>query len=467
MVDVFFDPAADDLQRERWVDRVEWVTETELRDRIETANYDPGFVDSVLEQRGSDGSGPFWGDPARNERGYYADGTGRAATTPERRVKLHNFFWKAIDMGTPVLYRTVFHMNVETPAAHGPCEYDHGQMPFHALRFETEQRPILSSMGIPELFYAWEQEMKTQHDGRADRVSITLAPPMFADYGDVVRMKQSFMPKAIIPMRRGTEPRFMNAPQYDPGSIQVSNDIQMRADRFAGLFGNELDPQLKQLRQMEYVDDLLTELKPVFSQVLKLDQQYLPDAEVAAVVGQLQRPFHMSRKDIQGEHEISATVDLRNIDTDFLKAKFGFLAQLKQMDTGGVLDANKMVRNGAESVDYTLADEAVADAGEATKKEQTHEIETVNRIVGSGMPEPLPEGGNYQLRLATMDKQLQSGDPQNPNLQRKDVQAVLQNRREFFQRQLAQQDHAQIGRLQVGNPFDKGAAPQVGESGAG
>ena len=80
-------------------------------------------------------------------------------------------------------------------------------------------------------------------------------------------------------------------------------------------------------------DDILAEYKPVMQQVMKLMKQFIPDADVAEVVGPLQRPFHVERKDIQGEFEISATVDLRNIDSDFLKEKLGYFTQLAKLDT--------------------------------------------------------------------------------------------------------------------------------------
>ena len=67
-----------------------------------------------------------------------------------------------------------------------------------------------------------------------------------------------------------------------------------------------LDPDIHALPKRSYEDD-------------ELMRQLLPDADVASVVGSLSRPFHISRAELQGEFELSGTVDLRNIDNNFLK----------------------------------------------------------------------------------------------------------------------------------------------------
>ena len=121
MVDVLFPAATDDLQRARWIDRVEWVTETELQDRVVTAGYDPKFVEEALDRKGSTSSEP-WASRTMVERslfgpynfGYYND----ALHDFDNKIELHHFYYKCLDRGAPTLYRTVFHMDVEEVATH-------------------------------------------------------------------------------------------------------------------------------------------------------------------------------------------------------------------------------------------------------------------------------------------------------------------------------------------------------------
>ncbi len=465
MVDVYFPIDTFDLQSARFVDEVERVSEVELYDRIETAGYDPAFVKEACEHKGNSAAGQPWVEQTNFERQTYG---GRGGGGQEHQIELHHFWYYAYDMGAPVLCKTVFHPDISTYAVHGPSEYVHGQMPFHSMRFEIDDRPILSSMGIAEIAYTWEQELKIQFDGRTDRASLAISPPMFSDHGDVQKVKAAFKPKSIIPFRRGTEPRFAPPPPYDPGSIQISQDVMHRIDRYFGLFGGELDPQLKQMRQMEVVDDILSEWKPVFQQMFKLDQQFLPDQDITEIVGQLARPFQIDRKDIQAGHELTATVDLRELDKDAMKEKAAMIAQILPLDTAGIIDRTALIRNLFSAIDFDLADTAIRDPQAASNKEVTEEIDAVSKIVGSGIEQPLPpEGSNFQLRQQTMEKIMQA----TPSLTQKvsqdpDVAKVLQTRALYYQRQLQQQENAQIGKVQVQQSFGK-SAPMVGPADGG
>jgi hypothetical protein len=249
----------------------------------------------------------------------------------------------------------------------------------------------------------------------------------------------------------------------------VVQEVEKRVNEHFGIFGAETDPDLKHLRREEVVDDLLLELKPVIQQVMKLMRQFLPDADAAQVVGPLNRPFHIERAEIQGEWEISATVDMRNIDSDWLKEKLGYLTQLAQLDTMGLLDKTALLKSGAEAIDYSFADMALQQPEQvATQAEVQDEQRAIDLILGSGQDQPLPQGGNYGLRMQTAQTKLQSL-PQNPATLKiiqanPDVMKVIMNRITYFQRQLQQQQNAQIGRMQVGQTF--GSPPQAPQTAA-
>jgi hypothetical protein len=457
MVDVIFPPWVDDLQRSPFIDRIEFVSETELRDRIDTAGYSREFVEEALQRRGPQIIKPELLLSAMFERG-------NVTRQYETSIELHHFHSLAHDRGVPVRFCTVFHMGVDVPAYHAPEEYEHGQACYHPMRREVESRPILSSRGIPEIAYTWEQEVKKQRDARTDRADLALRPPLITTYDKLLKTKQLFAPGAIWPMRRADEGKWFLPPPWDNGSIEIERTVEAMVREYFGIFGQDIDPSLKQMRQEEFVDDTLAELRPVLQQMMKLMRQYLPDSEVASVVGPLQRPFHIDRSDIQGEFEISGTVDLRNADPEFLKEKLPFLVQLAQLDDLGLLDKATMLRIGAEAIDYTLADELVRDPQPATAAEIQDEQRAIDLIIGSGQDQPLPQGGNYRLRLQTLISKVQSIS-QNPATLRiiqnnPDIMKVIENRAAYFQRQIQQQQNALIGRMQVSNTFTKDA-PQV------
>ena len=462
MVDVLFPCYTDDFQRSPWTDRIEFVSETELRDRVETAGYSEDFVNDALEHRGPS-SNADWRLTTAAER---VSVTGTGPHNMENDIELHHFYTLVQDRGVPARFCTVFHMDVDVVAKHEPDGYEHGESCLHPMRFEIDDRPILSSRGIAEIAYTWEQELKAQYDAQSDHTALSLRPPLITSYDQVQKIKEVMQPGVIFPMRKFDEAQFMRMPPWDQVSMLVVQEVEKRVNDHFGIFGGEVDPDLKKLRREEIVDDLLLELKPVTQQTMKLMRQLLPDADVARVVGPLNRPFHITRAEIQGEWEISATVDLRNIDPDWLKEKLTFLSQLAQLDTMGVLDKTAMLKTGAEAIDYSFADMAIQNPQAATQAEVQDEQRAIDLIIGSGQDQPLPKGANYQLRLQTLQAK-QQAIQQNPATMKiiqsnPDIVKVLLNRAQFFQRQLQQQQNAQIGRMQVSQTFTKNA-PQTAE----
>lgn len=460
MVDVLFPAYADDFQSAPWTCCIEYVTETTLRDRIDTANYDPRFVESAIKHRGPSAE-TDWRVTTLAERSAIS---GVNAANLENDIELYHFYTLAHDRGVPVRFCTVFHMDVEIPAKHEPDGYDHGQSCLHPMRFEIEDRPILSSRGIAEIAYTWEQELKTQYDAQSDRTALSLRPPLMTTYDDMQKIKENLMPGVVYPMRRFDSYEFMKLPPWDQVSIMVIQEVENRVKQHFAIFGIE-DIDLMKLRREEFVDDILAEFKPITQQIMKLMRQLIPDAEAAQVVGQLNRPFHLERSDIQGEFEISGTVDLRPIDNDFLKEKLGYLTQLAQLDTLGILDKTALIKAGAEAIDYSFADMAVQNPQRASQAEVQEEQKAIDLIIGSGQDQPLPQGANYQLRMQTLDAKLQ-GIQQNPATTKilqanPEILKVIVNRRQFFERQLQQQENAQIGRMQVSNTFTKQAPSPV------
>jgi hypothetical protein len=460
MVDVLFPPYADDLQRVPWSSVIEYVSETELRDRIETAGYDKNFVEEAIDHRGPT-SGTDWRLTTATERAAL---TGSGQTTLDTDIELHHFYTLVHDRGVPVRFCTVFHMDVEIPAKHEPDGYDHGESCLHPMRFEIEDRPILSSRGIAEIAYTWETELKAQYDAQVDRTALSLRPPLITTYDQVLKLKEQMQPGVIFPMRKFDDAQFMKLPQPSQAEMLVVQEIEKRVRDHFGIFGSE-DPELMKVRREEFVDDVLAELKVPMQQFMKLMKQLLPDDQVAQVVGPLNRPFHVERAEIQGEWEISATVDLRNLDPDFLKEKLGYYQQLASLDTMGLIDKAALVKSGAEAIDYSFADMAIQNPQAASQSEVEDEQRAVDLIIGSGQDQPLPKSGNFQLRLQTLQGKQQSIQ-QNPATMKiiqgnPDIVKVLLNRQKYYERQMQQQQNAQIGRAQVGNTFPGPSGPSA------
>jgi hypothetical protein len=285
-------------------------------------------------------------------------------------------------------------------------------------------------------------------------------------YDQVLKMKMQLTPGAIIPMRKFDEAQWMKPPPWDQVSILVVQAVEKRVAEHFGIFGNELDLELKKVRQEEFVGDILLELKPVMQQMMKLMGQLLPPEDAFGVVGM--NRFNLKPEELRHEYEISGTVDLRNLDSDWMKEKIPLAQQILATDTMGITDKAFVTRSIWEALDYSYADMAVKDQQPATVAEIQDEQKAIDAIIGSGQDQPLPKDSNYQLRLQTLMAKVQ-GIPQNPATTKiiqsnPDIMKVIENRAAFFQRQLQQMQNAQIGRMQVAETFTKQAPATQAQS---
>jgi hypothetical protein len=457
-VDVLFPSETSDLQEARWFCRMDdWVSETELNDRIETDGYDPAFVDKLKEQKGVAGlSSQPWstrdGSPPRSYRNL---------------MQLYHFYYKALENGTPCMYKTVFSPLVKTSnakplcAKHGMAEYNHGQYPAIEFCRRTEDRRILGSMGVAEEAYTDELDIKRQQDGLSDRTSLCHRPPMIVPYSRVKDIKGTPIPGAVLGVSRPREVDWMPMPPTDATPVQVIAMVQQRIDRRYGLFGAEVDPELKQMRRQEAGQDTLALMGLVLEQTWQLIQQYESPDDVAEVAGELAKPFPVSRDEIQGKHEITATTDMRMLDADYAQEKLALIGQAMAFKQEGML-----FNMAVEAIDPDAADALQQSqvSPEAQQKEQQDELNAIAQAF-AGMEPPLPMYANHQLRLQTlMQNTIQSPNPMM--MQRlqlmPDTQKILQNRAQFFQNQIQQyQQNPVIGRALQTSTFQPKQAPQL------
>ena len=457
-VDVLFPSETSDLQEARWFCRMDdWVSETELKDRIKTENYDPAFVDEMLKHKGEPGlSSQPWstrnGVPPRSYRNL---------------MQLYHFYYKAIDNGTPCMYKTVFNPVVKAKggkplcAKHGMAEYDHGQYPAIEFCRRTEDRRILGSMGIAEEAYTDELDIKRQQDGLSDRTSLVHRPPMIVPYSRVKDIKNSPIPGAVLGVSRPREVDWMPLPPTDATPVAVIQMVQQRLDRRYGLFGGDVDPELKQMRRMEAGQDTLALMGLALEQTWQLIQQYEAPEEVAEVVGEMAKPFPVSREEIQGKHDISATTDMRMLDAEYAQEKLSLIGQAMAFKQEGVL-----FNMAVEAIDPDAADalEQSQVSPEAQEKERQDELNAIGQAM-NGIEAPLPMYGNHQLRLQIlMQNTLQS---QNPLMMQRlqaapDSQEILKNRAQFFMNQIQQYtQNPTIGRALQTSTFAPKQAPQL------
>ncbi len=448
IVDVLFPSETSDIQQTRFTCERELVSETELTDRIVTDGYDDRFVEAALQHKGTFAS--WW-----MQRPDLYLGSDRDL------VELnHMLSWRLSHNGTPCLYRTVFNESCagnNLYALHRKFEYDHGQIPLVALRRSYTYRPLLTSIGIAEEAYTDELDIKRQQDGLNDRTELIHQPPMIVPTLRAQATENAYGPRSVMTAMRPESVVFPPLPPMDQTPVIVMQMVQERLDRRYAIIGGNIDPEIKALRRQQITNEVLGELELALEQTLQLMQQFETDEDVQRVAGGEQWDY--SRKDIQGQYEVSAGVDINMIDVERAKMKLDMMAQMLPFkETGGTV-FNAM----AQIIDPTLADALTQDQASpaAMEKEKEQEYNAISQIL-SGMEAVKPMMAMNQLRLQTIQEIM--SDPMTMQKVQGDEVAMkrLQNRVEFFQNQIQQyQTNPQIGRALSTQTFDSKAAPQV------
>lgn len=476
-LDVVFHDITGDLQQEPFIARYERVSETTLRDRIVTDDYDSGFVDDALEHFGpADG----FVRQANRERLEYADGFGYDAEAEAHGLDLVHCYYKTTDKGTPCLYRTVFAPALVrgvnnrrrlaaddlSYAKHGMHEYEHGEYPFIPLRFEKDHRPVTSSQGIAEHAYTWEIEIKAQADGLADRTTLVNRPPLIVPYSRVHAIKGSPIPGSILGVTKPQELQWMPLPQSDGTPVQVMRQVMERVENYFGIFGANVDPDKKVLRRQEIADDTLGALTLVLKQTYQLDLQYMTDEEVASIVGPLETPWKASGEAIRELHEISATYNARMLDKEYAGQQLDMLGKMMGFNQGGAGNVNRVFRIAAELVAPDVADEIVDTDQVATERERRDEQQAIAQML-VGMEPDKPQSANHQLRLQTIQETMQNPKLLQQIMSDPDKLELFKNRIEFHQNQIQQYgENPGIGRALSTQTFDKSKAPVMSLAGA-
>lgn len=464
----------------RWMNGVEYLTETELIDRVHTDNYDEEFVDEAIKKKG-EFTNEGWARQTMIERstyggGGYDSGPGRFDDDSLKDlIEINHFRFHGHAYDTPCLYKTIFSRFVrprdrdpaKNPlvAKHGPDEYDHGKFPYAALRFETKHRALLSSRGIPEIVYPWQNEEKTQLDGLADWSELQKRPPMIVRRGTEAQYRGQPLPGRILGiMKAGDKPNFM--PIADPGatSDKALRLIMDRIDRHFPLFGPNVDVDLKQAYRRRVGSRMLNQLSVALQQTLQLSEQYLPDEDIAAVAGQKAGPFHQVRDEIRGEHQISAVWDPRMIDEEYALTKLQQIGVAMQYNQGGTANVNKLFAIAMNTIEPDLADEVIDDGQAATDREQQDERNAISQAF-NGIEPSMPKFGNHQLRLQVLNQtvfQTQSTQMRQELMQKPDTLKILMNRQRWFMNQIQQyQENPQIGRAVGTQALAPRLAPQL------
>lgn len=432
--DVILPPECVDIQRSRVVFVRELLTETDLTARAKGYAYDPQWVDQVIEtQRGKLVLDPSEYAANRN----VAFGRGDADT--RNLFEIITAYERLYDEDeVPGIWNTVFCPGLNratggaaTSAKHELLDYAHGQFPIVEFALERRSRLVDDSRGYGERAHTFQQGIKRQWDARSDRADVATLPP---SHHPPDEEPDSWGPGVQIPTMQPERFGYFDAPKFDQGSNEVEETVRRFADEY---FGRPVDDQntveagaLKQ----DLVRGWLRGWKRVFTQVMQLDQQYLPDEVWVMVVGHGQgKTMRVTREEIQGPFNVTLRFNSRDLDPEFVQTKVQLLQQAMQFDVNGRLDRDEALLAAIELIDPSYAERLVK-PGEAAALEQIDDEQTVLTKLVLGIGVDVRGDEAFALRRSVLEQTIR----QSPTLQ----QAIRMNpqAQELVQRRIQQLD---------------------------
>lgn len=458
-IDVFFDPAVDDIQSARLIGYREYLTETELRDRVLTEGYDKGWVEEAVTKKGS---ASFTADSTRFT-GTITRSNWRIGTLVDdvkNLIEIWHCYHKQFEKNATVVRCTVLHMDIKEMAGkEEDLDYKHGEYPFDAWLCEEEERAISESRGIPEICLTWQGEQKMVRDYHSDRMSLDILPPLQTPKGQAGSVAMG--PAQQLERKRSGDYEFLAIPAMSNTSLLFSGEIEKEVNEYFGRAAQNADPTMVQAARQELVTEALIDLSPVISKTFSLAQQYLSDEEIGMVCGRYGIAYRAGHKDIQGQFDLEFTFDVRTLDTAFLESFSKIIAgTIAPLDRGGVLDYTEIVKILLGAFDPNIAEKVIKNPQAAVLADVKDEQANLAQIL-TGQEPPMVQSSNPMLRLQTMENTL----AQSPRVQKtlgedETVRALWENRMKMHKFAIAQtQVNPQIGKM--------GAEPVLGGDGSG
>jgi len=463
MDDIFFPVGTFDIQRSRQIDRREWVSEVELRERIHTLGWDADVVEDIIDKGKGQSllSYPLrWRQWGSSSNTGPLSGPGRAVN---ERDNLFEIWWsyrrEADELGVPGIVCTVWSSVVkDTFVKRTVADYPDGEYPFALGRREMLGRQTSDSRGLTVPITTHQGEIKTQRDARGAYVQLLASPPLKTK---IQRGAYELVlgPNAQIPVQRMDDFDIVTLPNFMQNSVEMENVTKLEALDYAGLMHKDADPNRVGLIQQDEADSFIALWREVMRKVLVLAQSFYSPAELARVTGQQDMPLHLTPEDIRGKWDVEIEIDARDLNMEFALKKLDAYGKVLSYDTSGTLDRSPLAEWAAYAIDPILAKRTVQPTGAVTKKIIDEERQNVTNMALGIEPVMSPDGTtNPKFRQQVLGQTIMQspklmamfqGDPM--------FRELLGNYQKYLTQQDVQDENKLVGRL--------GTAPTQGVPG--
>ena len=448
--EISFPPETIDLQKARLIFRKVFMTELEVRAMINTDDWNEEGVDDAIKTKGMF---TLWRDPNivpvnRSMNDY------RSKTANLIEVS-YAYYRQLNEAGNPCIYYTIFSPNAQgdTHLKHGKLGYAHGKYPFVVLRREYIRKAVYESRGITDILSTDQAELKAQHDSMRDRTAFETVPPLM--YKRRVGGTGRIGPAMLLPVSDVNDYKWMEPPKGTPTIAEfVVNTVEKNASAYFGLVREDTPPALAQMLQQNSVDNWLTAWTEIYSQMLQLSLQYMDVVEVERITS---LPMPKVIDNITHQYDFEVKFDVRNLYSDLVLEKLQAISQfVLPMDSGGVIDRNRMVQKAIEAIAPDSAKELIinnASASQRLYKDVQTEIGMMMLGNEASYVENDPTASTKMQYLQDIMSKNQKA--QQASQQDQMFGLLLQNYVKNLQMSVMQEQNKQIGRIGVSPVADK------------
>jgi hypothetical protein len=280
-----------------------------------------------------------------------------------------------------------------------------------AFALERRSRLIDDSRGYGERSLTWQQGIKRQWDARVDRADVATLPP---SYHPPSEEPDAWGPGVKIPTSLPDQFGYFDAPPMDAGSKEVEETVRKFADEYFGRVVDEQNVVESRAMRQDLARGWLMGWKRVGTQILQLDQQYLPDETWVRVVGDAAgRGLRVTREEIQGPFNLMLRFNAADLDPEYVQEKVQLLTQALTFDVGGRLDRDEALLAILELVDPSYA-ERLMKSPEAATIEQIDDEQNVMVKLLMGIGVDVKGNEAFGLRRQVLEQTIR----QSPTVQK-------------------------------------------------
>ena len=410
--------------------RGEWLTESQLREKIESDGWDSKWVEETLT---------YGGRSYYNLEGHEED---------EDYKNLYNVCWcytcETNDYGETTRYVSVIGHAKGSAFGKRMIKSRRGTWNTVLFRREIMSTDVLDGRGLAELCSPDQGLSKIINDRSNDNALIGSLPPVI---GKGTRQNRvTVAPFEFNEVGINADIKFMNPPGFPATAKDRVKDIRERLWNYLGLPTPE---NAAATRVKNTVNNMLLQFRDLFVTMIEVAQDNASDEILASITadGDIKG---IRREDITGRFGVKLILDPENLDFEKFNKKLTTFAQILNMDKRGEVDTSPVLRQALWMMFPEVSRRTIKAPNILRAEDLKDEQENFVKIKAGVMPEMNTEGGwNYEARLnfyRQMQQEnpeaLQSMSPKSAEMLENWIVALEQQARQFG-------ENAEIGKTGV------------------